>query len=64
MEKTLSRFSQKTQINFLKLKVMVREEEKVPVYILNDMQILRFLIYTDKDLDKALEKIRNHIKWR
>ncbi len=53
----VERYSLKTQSNFIKLKVKVREELKISESLISDIEILKFLIAYQKNNQKALKEI-------
>ena len=64
IEDLTCRLSSKSQANFIKLQITIREELKIDKKILPDISILRFFTICKRDVSKTLVEIEKHIKWK
>lgn len=64
MEILIQKFSQQSQIKFIKLNVIVREDENFTTKDIKDIQIYQVFKYHNKDLNKSLEHIKKIVEWR
>ena len=58
------RLSSKSQANFIKLQITIREELRISKKTLPDITILRFFTINKRNLEKTLNQIKAHIKWK
>ena len=64
MDHLVSKFSQKTQIKYMKLGIIVWEDQKFTEEELNDLQIYQTFVLCKKDDKKALKMIQKQIEWQ